>query len=636
MAAPRSWSFNAAAATANSVGQWGPLAPWPLVAIHSISLDTGDVLAIDGWETPTAAAQIYHPANNTFTTAPVNSGVFCSAHVTLPDGRVMVIGGFAGADIGIKDANIFDPNTQTWTRVPDMHFARWYPSATVLPDGRVLVVSGNIDPTHYADHPEVYDPATNSWTVLSGIDTGMIRSREYPLSSAMPDGRVFVIAPETGEGLIIDVDAQTITSIGFSPVIFGSATMYRPGKVLYTGGGVGLETNNPSSASASVIDLTQPNPAWRSIAPMNFGRVFHSFVDLPDGNVLVVGGGANMNSDQDGTGVLPAEEWDPSTEAWAVLSGSDPTVKRLYHSSAVLMPDGQVLLAGGGHEIVTGPVGYGELSAQYFAPPYLFKGARPTIASAPPTSSYGSTVAVQTPDAANISSVALLGLSAATHTQNYDPGYVPLNFTKGSGSLSVQMPPSAGYAPPGEYRLTIVNANGAVSVGRIIRISGAPGVPPGVSATPAGDGAATVSWGVPGTGGSPISQYTVTPYIGPGLRKPRRRLMQPRRRRHSPGWRTVRRTRSRSRRGTRSVPVADSTQSSPVTPTASPAQPGVPTNVAVTLGSLGPVVTWTAPPSPGATISSYTVTPFRGSVALSPTTVSGSPPANERARLRSV
>ncbi|HWS47777.1 MAG TPA: DUF4082 domain-containing protein, partial [Acidimicrobiia bacterium] len=250
---------------------------------------------------------------------------------------------------------------------------------------------------------------------------------------------------------------------------------------------------------------------------------------------------------------------------------------------------------------------------------------RPTITSAPASAVYGQSVTVQTPDAANIASVALLGLSSATHTQDFDTGYVPLSFTAGSGSLSVQMPPGAGYAPPGQYRLTIVNNNGAVSVGQIIQITGVPGKPAGLSAVPAGDGAATVFWTPPGQGGSPITQYTITPYVGGVAQAPT-----------AASATATSATLTGLTDGTTYTftvtavnangPGPESTASPPVTPAASPTPPGAPTSVTATLGPIGPVVSWAVPPSPGAVITSYTITPYRGGVAQTPVTVDGSAP----------
>ena len=77
--------------------------------------------------------------------------------------------------------------------------------------------------------------------------------------------------------------------------------------------------------------------------------------------------------------VFQAELWDPATNRWTQLASQ--TVYRGYHSTALLLPDGRVLSAGGRHE----------RTAEVFSPPYLFKGARPTISSAPAVVTPGTT-----------------------------------------------------------------------------------------------------------------------------------------------------------------------------------------------------------------------------------------------------
>ena len=69
----------------------------------------------------------------------------------LSDGRVLVIGGHAGGEIGIPDTFTFDPFTRAWARAPYMNFSRWYPSATRLGDGRVMALSGQLVPGSWAD-----------------------------------------------------------------------------------------------------------------------------------------------------------------------------------------------------------------------------------------------------------------------------------------------------------------------------------------------------------------------------------------------------------------------------------------------------------------------------------------------------
>jgi hypothetical protein len=210
-------------------------------------------------------------------------------------------------------------------------------------------------------------------------------------------------------------------------------------------------------------------------------------------------------------GVLPSEIWNPDNETWSLAAPTATT--RGYHSTAILMPDGTVLIGGSGH---AGPGEAAQTTSQIYSPPYLFKGPRPTIASAPAGATYGSTISVGTPDAASISAVNLVSLGSDTHQSDMDQHFVPLSFTQGSGGINVQIPSSAATAPPGNYMLFILNSSGVPSVASFISIAPtltAPGAPTGVTATP-GNGSATVSWTAPSTGGSTITSYTVTPYAG--------------------------------------------------------------------------------------------------------------------------
>jgi hypothetical protein len=251
---------------------------------------------------------------------------------------------------------------------------------------------------------------------------------------------------------------------------------------------------------------------------MNHARDYQTLTMLPDGTVLAVGGEDSSDQSIVTKGVLTAEIWDPSTEKWTDVAAMDAA--RNYHSTAVLMPDGRVLVAGGGH--YQDGVGPGQYSAQYYSPPYLFKGARPTISNAPASVTYGSDMTVSTPDAASIKSVSLVNLGADTHQSDMDQHFVPLTYTAGSGSLTVQAPGSAALAPPGDYMLFIVNDKGVPSVAKIVHISpsqSAPAVPAAPTAV-AGDGQATVDWMAPADGGSPITSYKVTPYVGSTAQTP--------------------------------------------------------------------------------------------------------------------
>jgi hypothetical protein len=500
-------------------GQWGSLITFPMVAISSILMDNGSFIFWDGWQQP-EPTEVWNPGTpTTFTTIDAPDSVFCDGAAQLPDGRIIVIGGYGGlstGQLGIVDTNIFDPATNTWTRVANMNLPRWYPTLTELPDGDYVAISGNsTDPNHWADTPEVYDPTTNTWTLLTKISTPEIHEEEYPFSYLIPNGNVLTIGPAEDVTYEMNVGAQTWTPVGGqSGIRNGSSIQYLPGKILYSGGAASVITTKPAQAATAVLDTTAATPVWHQTAPMIDARVYHTLTMLANGEVLAVGGGTNSNQLMITTGVLPTEIWNPASETW---SASTPiAAARNYHSTAVLMPDGRVLVAGGGHP--EGLNDAGQDSAQIYTPSYLYNGSRPTITSIPSTTTYGSTISVTTPDASSITAVNLVSLGTDTHQMDMNQHFVPLSFTAGSGSLNVTMPTSAAIAPPGHYMLFILNGQGTPSVAPILGLGPsttpvAPSAPTGVTAT-AGDGTATVSWTAPANGGSPITSYTVTPSTG--------------------------------------------------------------------------------------------------------------------------
>jgi hypothetical protein len=136
---------------------------------------------------------------------------------------------------------------------------------------------------------------------------------------------------------------------------------------------------------------------------------------------------------------------------------------RLYHSEAVLLADGRLFIYGGGR-YDNATVSTDQFSGEFFSPPYLFKGTRPVITSAPSQLSYGQNFAVQTPDAGRIAKVSLIRFGGVTHAMNWSQRFVPLTFTAGSGSLAVTAPVNANLAPPGYYMLFLVDTNGVPSI----------------------------------------------------------------------------------------------------------------------------------------------------------------------------
>jgi hypothetical protein len=198
--------------------------------------------------------------------------------------------------------------------------------------------------------------------------------------------------------------------------------------------------------------------------------------------------------------------WNPSSESWSQLTPMD--FPRMYHSVAALATDGYVFTSGGGHG-AGAPVSY--FNAEFYAPPYLFKGSRPSISSAPSTASYGQTISVGTSNASSINTVSLISVPSVTHAWNENQRYMTLGFTRGSNSLSVNIPSNRNQVPPGYYMLFILNSNGVPSSARIIRISGSsspnptPTPPPPPTATPVNPTATPTFTPAPPTGGFPAT-----------------------------------------------------------------------------------------------------------------------------------
>jgi hypothetical protein len=470
--------FNSASDPA-TVGSWSSPTTLPIVPIHTSMLPNGKLLIFD-WLTDSATnPRVWDPVTNIFTQVPYNSSVdlFCAGHTPLPDGRILVAGGHIDSYVGVKNTTIFDPATNTWSDVGPMNYARWYPTVTKLPDGRMLVVSGAIDcpdcATPGAPHngiaalPEIFDPATNSWSVVTGAS---LRLPIYPNMYVLPDGRIFAAttAEEAIASRVLDLNTQTWSIVDTNVRDGGSSVMYLPGKILKSG-----KAWNPdypianATSEAWVIDMNQTAPTWRQVQSMAFPRTQHQLTVLPDGTVLATGGSRNSDVNDRASAVLAAELWDPTTETWRTLSSG--VVPRLYHSSAVLLPDGRVEIGGGGH-----PTGFGvaEFRSEIFSPPYLFKGSRPTITSAPSQANYGQSFFMGTPDGGTITKVALIPQPSPTHAYNSNSGYVPLTFSQTTGGLTVTGPANGNIAPPGMYMMFAINANGVPSVASWVRISG--------------------------------------------------------------------------------------------------------------------------------------------------------------------
>jgi hypothetical protein len=190
---------------------------------------------------------------------------------------------------------------------------------------------------------------------------------------------------------------------------------------------------------------------------------------LPDGTVVVVTGSATGKADAGIDPVLEIELFDPQTENWSLMAPM--RVPRLYHSTAVLLPDARVAILGKDGIFNPAPYHYPEHRVETFSPPYLFRGPRPMIATAPAQVGYGESFDIQTPDAASIASAVFIRPGSVTHSFNMEQRYVGLVLTAQTGNtVSAEAPPNANVAPPGYYMLFLVTAQGVPSLATFVQL----------------------------------------------------------------------------------------------------------------------------------------------------------------------
>jgi hypothetical protein len=445
------------------VGSWSLPVNLNAVAVNLVLLKNGKLLFYDDGATPS----VWDYNANVFSAVPTNADLFCSGHAALADGRILVVGGYGdgSGSIGISNAEIFDSASNTWTTTPNMSYKRWYPTATTLSDGRILVTAGWQTTNHTnAGIPEIYDPVVNSWTKLTNANNPF---ETYPFIFMLSDGRILHVggseyATDTD---VLDLTSQTWSVIDDRLIDGGSATMYLPDKIMKAGSATDSQNTGPSSNTTFVLDMSQPLPKWQQTASMTYARSFMNLTELPDGSVLATGGESDKDGGNISNAVYAAELWSPATQTWTTMASMH--TPREYHSTALLLPDGRVVESGMGADFGNVP---DQQTAEFFSPPYLFKGARPTIAMAPSLIHYGATFSVTTPDAATIQKAVLIRLGAATHFFDQNTRYVPLTMQVGTGTLTLTAPADGKSAPPGYYMLFIVNSAGVPSVAPILQL----------------------------------------------------------------------------------------------------------------------------------------------------------------------
>jgi hypothetical protein len=483
----------AAAAGSSRLGAWSsglgqPMAAWPLIPIHAVLLSDGRLLTYGtdgkGNQTGYFIYDVWDPRDNSHNTLPnsTKTDIFCSAQIMLPQsGNVLVAGGdnwtgTSTTNTGNNNSNIFTPRNNS---LPDsltgsgtMNRSRWYASPVTLPDGRIYIQGGSGG----NDYPEVRDSAGNFLLLSPGVPTSSLFPL-YPRNRVAPDGRVFGYSDR--DMYYVDLRGNgSITPAGVMPSDGPSGwtsadVMYAPGKILRCGGGSNALPETGGSViqaknAAAVIDINGATPTYKKMPSMPVSLHWASATVLADGNVVVTGGSLLENR-LDGMNTT-ALLWKAGTGGWTQGARSTVNVARLYHSVALLLPDGTVWSAGGG---APGP--QTNLNAEIYYPPYLFTSSgafasRPTITSGPGGITYGQRFGVGVSSTAGVQRVTFIKTASVTHSCNFEQRFMQLSFTSTAGGLSVQAPSSRALAPPGHYLLFVIDSQGVPSVAKIVAL----------------------------------------------------------------------------------------------------------------------------------------------------------------------
>nr|GMD98444.1 aldehyde oxidase GLOX-like [Ipomoea batatas] len=453
------------------------------------------VLAVDC----TAHSVEYDVASNSVRPLTVNTDVWCSSGAVTPDGVLVQTGGFNDGDHVVRVFRPCSDGKCDWEEIPGgLIQRRWYSTSQILPDGRQIVVGGR-RAYSYEFYPKTAANHVYSLRFLVETNDKNEENNLYPFVFLNVDGNLFIFAnnrailfdytknsvvraypempdgqprcyPSTGSAVLLPLKNLQSPAISAEVLVCGGAPR---GSYINAQNGKFLHALN----TCGRIIITDPNPKW-VMETMPEARLMGDMVTLPNGNVLIINGaGAGSAGWEFGRGpVLNPVIYRPDNPVGARFQVQNPTaIPRMYHSTALLLRDGRVLVGGSNaHELYnfTNVLFPTELRLEAFSPGYLDPAmslTRPSIISPASHSQfgYGKRVPVRFkvagPVNTNLVTVTLVAPSFNTHSFSMNQRLLVIGsggvkyVAKSTYQIDAVTPGSAILAPSGYYMLFVVH-----------------------------------------------------------------------------------------------------------------------------------------------------------------------------------
>ncbi|RCI15606.1 hypothetical protein L249_3621, partial [Ophiocordyceps polyrhachis-furcata BCC 54312] len=431
----------------------------------------------------------------------VKTDIFCAGGLTLPDkaGRQLNVGGWSGSSTyGVRlytpDGSPGVPGKNDWqedVNILKLQNGRWYPSAMIMANGSILIVGGEVGSNSAAVPTLEILPPTGTKPLYMEWLERTNPNNLYPYVCVLPSGGIFVaywnearILDETTfatiktlpnmPGAVNDPKGGRTYPLEGAAVLLPQRAPYQePLGVLICGG----STNGPSNAIDNCVS-TYPDaqdPKW-TIERMPSPRVMPCMAPLPDGTYMILNGahhgvaGFGLGKDPN----LNALLYDPSKAVGhRITVMANTTVARLYHSEAITLLDGRVLVSGSDPQDGTNPQEY---RVETFTPPYLLRGKpRPTFSVENTDWSHGQQIPFRLGGSAQNGdlAVSLLGSVSSTHGNSMGARTIFPEFSCSGTSCFVTAPPNKYICPPGWYQFFVLDG-GVPAVGVFVRIGGDP------------------------------------------------------------------------------------------------------------------------------------------------------------------